>query len=366
MKSRKKSHHNPKAFRSAGRKRVSGKTGMPPGSLVHIGNKLKDSVTVFITEFNESGAEQKAILNTGSFDFLDQGKNRWIEIEGLHDTGLIERLGKLLNINSMVLEDILNTEHRPKAEIQDGVLFLTFKAFSINHQNEIQNEQASFVLGNGYLVSFLESDHTWFDPVKALLKNDPAKYWQKGLDYLLYSLIDVVIDQYYEVVEKIADQLEILEDQIFENPDQELIEKIRLIKKDVITIRKASVPALEAMIKLKREETALIRKEVLPYFNDVHDHIIQILDYLDTYRELSAELKENYISNITLRMNQVMKLLTIITTIFIPLSFIAGIYGMNFMNMPELTWKYGYFIVLGIMLILGSGMLLFFRRKKWW
>lgn len=366
MKSRKKNHSNFKSGKPAGNKRLSGKTGMPPGSLVHIGQVLKDSVSACITGFDESGTEQKTIKEALEFDFKSQYKFRWIEIEGLHDTKLIERLGKSLVINSLVLEDILNTEHRPKLELQDGMLFLTFKAFSLTDNNEIRSEQASFVLGEGFLVSFLESDHTWFDPVKKLLADEAGKFRQRGLDYLLYSLIDVVIDQYYEVVEGVADLLEELEEQIFENPSQELLEKIRLIKKDIIMIRKASIPALEAMNKLKREEPRLIRREVLPYFSDVHDHIIQILDYLDTYRELVAELKENYVSNITLRMNQVMKLLTIITTIFIPLSFIAGVYGMNFNNMPELNWKYGYFIILGVMFLMTTGMLLYFRRKKWW
>jgi len=362
MKSRKNIRHSSK---SGGNKRVSGKTGLPPGSLVHIGKVHKDTVSVCITEFDDSAIRNFEVSDPTRFDFTDQSRLRWIEIEGLQDIALIERIGKGFKINSMVLEDILNTEHRPKSEVHDGVLFLTMKAFFLHGQNEIQSEQASFLLGDRFLVSFLEKDHTWFDPVKNMMLENSGKFRQRGLDYLLYSLIDVLIDQYYEIVEGIADQLEDLEEQIFENPSQELVEKIRLIKKDIITIRKVSIPTHESINKLKREELVLIRKEVMPYFDDIHDHIIQILDYLDTYRELITELKENYLSNITLRMNQVMKLLTIITTIFIPLTFIAGIYGMNFTNMPELNWKYGYFIVLGIMFFLTSGMLIYFRRKKW-
>jgi len=185
------------------------------------------------------------------------------------------------------------------------------------------------------------------------------------LDFILYSLIDVIIDQYYAVAESIGDQLDELEDLIFESPSQELITTNRSISKEIISIRKALVPALEAINKLNRHKPELIDTEVLRFYDDIDDHIVQILDYVDTYRELSAGLKENYMSNISYKTNQIMKLLTIITTIFIPLTFIAGIYGMNFQNMPELTWKYGYFGVLALMFFIIAGMLIYFRKKKW-
>ena len=365
MKTRTKNHRHLKSDPSKIGKRASGKTGLPPGSLIHIGKILTDSVTVNLTEFNSAEITQKKIQSLDGLDVNNSSFNSWIEICGLHETRIIESFGKVLNINPLMLEDILNTEHRPKFDIQDGLLFLTLKAFSLSGLNEIQSEQVSFVLGQGFLVSFQESDHSWFEPVKSRLKGPSGKIRQNGLDFILYSLVDIVIDQYYAVLESIGDQLEDLEDLIFENPNQELFEKNRLIKKEIISIRKALVPALEAINKLNRDKPALINPEVLPYFDDIDDHIIQILDNVDTCRELSAELKENYLSNITLRMNQVMKLLAIITTIFIPLSFIAGIYGMNFQNMPELYWKYGYFLVLAIMFFIMAGMLIYFRKKKW-
>jgi magnesium transporter len=365
MKSRKKNHLHLNLDPAKKGKRASGKTGLPPGSLIHIGKILTDTVTVNLTEYNSTELVQKKIENLDGLNVVDSSLNSWIEICGLHETIIIESLGKILKINPLTLEDVLNTEHRPKFEIQDGLIFLTLKAFSVSENKEIRSEQASFVLGKGFLVSFQESNHSWFEPVKSRLINPSSRIRQRGLDFILYSLIDVIIDKYYAVVEAIADQLEELEDMIFDNPSQELIEKNRLIKKEIIAIRKALIPALEAINKLNRDEPELIEKDVMRYFNDVDDHIIQILDYVDTYRELSAELKENYLSNLTLRMNQVMKLLTIITTIFIPLTFIVGIYGMNFQNMPELYWKYGYFSVLGGMLIITSGMLIYFRRKKW-
>lgn len=365
MKSRKKNNRHTRRDPAIRGKRVSGKTGLPPGSLIHIGKVLTDSVEINLTEFNSAEIYQKKIKNLDGLDVKNDSFNSWIEISGLHDIKIIESVGQTLGINPLILEDILNTEHRPKFDIQDGLIFLTLKAFSITENREIQNEQASFVLGKGFLVSFQESNHSWFDPVKFRLNNSVGKIRHRGLDFILYSLIDVIVDQYYAVAEEIGDQLEDLEEMIFENPSQELIEKNRLIKKKIITIRKALTPLLEAISKLNRDEPELIELEVMRYYDDVHDHIVQIIDYIDTFRELSAELKESYLSNITLRMNQIMKLLTIITTIFIPLTFIAGVYGMNFKNMPELYWKYGYFCVLAVMLTIMAGMVIYFKRKKW-
>jgi magnesium transporter len=365
MKSRKKNNRPTRQDPALRGKRVSGKTGLPPGSLIHIGKVLTESVKISLTEFNSAEITQKKIDSIDGLDVKDDSFSSWIEISGLHDTKIIESVGKTLGINPLILEDILNTEHRPKFDMQDGLLFLTLKAFSVSESKEIQSEQASFVLGKGFLVSFQESDHSWFDPVKFRLNNSVGKIRHRGMDFILYSLIDVIVDQYYAVAEQIGDQLEDLEEMIFENPSRELIEKNRLIKKEIITIRKALTPLLEAISKLYRDEPELIEQDVMRYYDDVYDHIVQIIDYIDTFRELSAELKESYLSNITLRMNQVMKLLTIITTIFIPLTFIAGIYGMNFENMPELYWKYGYFYVLAFMLTIMAGMLIYFRRRKW-
>jgi magnesium transporter len=365
MKSRKKNNHRSRRDPAIRGKRVSGKTGLPPGSLIHIGKVLTDSVEINLTEFNSDEIIHKKISSLDGLDVTNDSFNSWIEISGLHDIKIIESVGKTLGISPLVLEDILNTEHRPKFDIQEGMIFLTLKAFSLSESKEVQTEQASFVLGKGFLASFQESHHSWFDPVKFRLDNSVGKIRHRGLDFILYSLIDVIVDQYYAVVEHIGDELEDLEEMIFENPSQELLEKIGIIKKEIINIRKSLTPLLEAISKLNRDEPDLIEQEAMQYYSDIYDHIIQIIDYIDTYRELSAELKESYLSNITLRTNQVMKLLTIITTIFIPLTFIVGIYGMNFRNMPELYWKYGYFCVLAIMLIIMAGMLIYFRRKKW-
>jgi magnesium transporter len=361
----KKNHHTQKSDLSGKEKRLSGKTGLPPGSLVHIGITYAESVTIDVTNYNLSEYSPPVPCTVDKLDKCDKSSFQWIEIKGLHDTHLIEAIGKKLGISLLMLEDIVNTEHRPKFEIQDGLLFLTLKAFTHDSHNGVKIEQVSFVLGKRFLVTFQESDHPWFDAVRSRFDNPAGKIRQTGPDFLLYSLIDVIVDQYYAIAEAIGDQLEDLEDRIFENPSQELIEQNRLIRKEILSIRKVLIPALEAINKLNRFKPDLIDDEILRYYDDVDDHLVQILDYMDTYRELSAELKENYMSNISFRMNQVMKLLTIITTIFIPLTFIAGIYGMNFDNMPELGWKYGYFGVLGLMFLIIIAMLIYFRKKKW-
>jgi magnesium transporter len=365
MKSPKNNHSYVSHTKPGKGKRKSGKTGLPPGSLVHIGKPLIETVTISTTDYNSAEVHGKKPALPEKLNELVPGMKRWIEVHGLHDTGVIETVGKVLGINMMVLEDIVNTEHRPKFEIEDGLLFFTLKAFYLNENKEIRIEQISFVLGNNFLVTFQESEHQWFSAMKSQMDNPSGKIRQTGLDYLLYTLIDLIVDQYYEIAEAIGDQLEELEDMIFQNPSQELIEKNRIIKKEIIAIRKLLLPALEAINKLNRFKPEMIGADIQRYYDDVDDHLIQILDYIDTYRELSAELKENYLSNISFRMNQIMKLLTIITTIFIPLTFIAGIYGMNFQNMPELTWKYGYFGVLALMSLIIAGMLIYFRKKKW-
>jgi magnesium transporter len=365
MKARTKNHRNLKNEKARKVRRKSAKVGLPPGSLVHIGKTLTENITISVTEYNALEIQRKSMGHIENLGAVDPAMHRWIEIRGLHDTKLIESVGKTLGINMLMLEDIVNTEHRPKFDFQDGLLFLTLKAFSLNEEQTVRIEQISFILGNNFLVTFQESDNPWFEPVRALLENPSGKIRQTGLDYLLYSLVDLIVDQYYEISEAIGDQLEELEDMILENPTRELWENNRLIKKQINSIRKLLLPALEAINKLNRFKPEIIGKDVLRYFNDVDDHLIQVLDYMDTHRELSAELKENYLSNINFRMNQVMKLLTIITTIFIPLSFIAGIYGMNFHYMPELEWRYGYFGVLTLMLCIIIGMLVYFRKKKW-
>lgn len=351
--------------KASGRHRdISTKAGLPPESLVHVGKIYLEKTMVDIFFYGVEGCTWEENVRVSSLEKNAKPGISWLKVSGLHEADVIGSIGKKLNISQLFLEDILNTGHRPKLEEDQDYLFLTMRWFYLK-DDEINAEQLSFLLGRDYLVSFQESDNQMFSPVQKRLENGTGKLWQKGADYLLYNLVDLVVDNYYAILEHLGDQLEDLEQQIFEKPEKDLVEKNQVIRKNILALRKALIPTQEALNALIKTKPDLIEKNTFRYFADILDHIIQSIDYLDTYREISAEVKETYLSNITFRMNQVIKLLTIITTIFIPLTFIAGIYGMNFRYMPELEWKYGYFIVLGIMLLILLGMLIYFRRRKW-
>jgi magnesium transporter len=364
MKARKKKQSGGRTRSRRQHQEISLKSGLPPESLVHVGRVFMEKSMMNLISFTPENFTQSLLTSPEDLDSREPGSFHWLKVNGLHDVVSIGDLGKKLNISQLLLEDILNTNHRPKLEEDSSFLFFTLRFFSLEDL-ELQSEQVSFILGPDLLISFQESEKGYFDPILSRLANSTGKIRSKGLDYLLYNLIDVVVDHYYSILEKVGDQMEELEDQMLENPDRELIERNQLLRKNILALRKALIPTQEALYKLIKEEPDLIDETDLPYFSDVVDHVNLCLDFIETYRELSTEIKEYYLSTLSYRMNQVMKLLTIITSIFIPLSFIAGIYGMNFKFMPELEWRYGYFAVLGLMLSVFIGMLIYFRKKTW-
>jgi magnesium transporter len=364
MKSNRKKQPRIISKASGRHKQIARKSGLPPETLVHVGKVYLEKTTVDSIFFNENDFSIDRNIRVSATDKGERIGITWLKASGLHEVDIIRTIGKRLNISQLLLEDILNTGHRPKLEEDQDYLFLTMRWFYLK-QDEINAEQISFLLGSNYLVSFQETDTPIFEPILSRLENGTGKIRQKGADYLLYNLVDAVVDNYFAILENLGDQLEDLEQQIFEKPARDLVEKNQLIRKNILALRKALIPTQEAINALIKTKPDLIDKNTFRYFADILDHVVQSIDYLDTYRDISTEIKESYLSNITYRMNQVIKLLTIITTIFIPLTFIAGIYGMNFRYMPELEWKYGYFIILGIMLLILIGMLIYFRRRKW-
>jgi len=345
-------------------KQISLKSGLPPESLVHIGQVFLDKTTMDLVTFSAAEFSHHRQISLEEYDKLATSEFNWLKVHGLHEVEIIGNLGKKFKISQLLLEDILNASHRPKMEEDEEFIFLTLRSFFLA-ENEVVQEQVSFLLGKTILVSFQESDRPIFDPVINRLTGAIGKIRQRGIDYLLYNLIDVIVDQYFNILENMGDQLEELEDKVYENPDTSLIEKIQQIRRNIITMRKSMLPTQETLSMLIKSEPDIIDESDLPYFSDIVDHVNQCIDFINMYRDLSTEIKESYLSNLSYRMNQVMKLLTIITSIFIPLTFIAGIYGMNFANMPELEWKYGYFGVLGLMFAILVGMLIYFRRKRW-
>jgi len=289
----------------------------------------------------------------------------WINIDGALNSPVIDEISQHFKIHHLMLEDIRNVEHRPKADEYDDNLFFTLKMLYGINDKTIDYEHISFVLGKNYLISFQEKEGDIFGALRDRIKLDTGIIRKRSADYLLYRLIDNIVDSYYSVLEEIGLHVEQIEENISKNPQMEDFRQIQELKKDFIYLRKVVYPLREALNKIIKNENGCIEENNIKYFSDVYDHVIHLLDSLDTYKDLTSTLMDLYMNTINYKMNEVMKLLTIITSIFIPLSFIAGIYGMNFEFMPELHSKWGYPAVLMFMAVIGVGMIIYFKRKKW-
>jgi magnesium transporter len=295
---------------------------------------------------------------------LSADRVNWINLDGLTDLAIIEKLQAHFCFHSLLIEDVLN-DQRPKAEEYDDYLYFTLKMLYRIEGSVIDYEQVSFVLGSNYLISFQEKEGDLFDQFRERIRLDQGRVRKKKPDYLLYRLVDIIVDNYYVVLDNIGEQIEEIEEGIHSNSTEHAFQKIQSIKKELIFLRKAVYPLREALSKLVKGETSFVEEENVRYFSDVYDHTVHLIDSLDTYKDLTSSLMDIHINTMNTKMNEVMKLLTIITTIFIPLSFIAGIYGMNFEYMPELTHQYGYPAVLIAMGVVMLGMIYFFKKRKW-
>ncbi len=307
--------------------------------------------------------------NLGIDELLEQcnlTRINWINVDGLSDGDLIKKISKKFDLHYLLLEDIHNTDHQPKADEYENHLFFTLKMlYRIDGQNNIDYEHISFVLGKNYVLSFQEKEGDIFDSLRNRIKQETNIIRKRGADYLLYRLIDSIVDSYYSVLENIGRQVEEIEDSISNNPTVEDFQRIQKLRKEFIYLRKVVYPLREALNKVVKNEDEFIEERSIKYYSDVYDHVIHLIDSLDTYKDLTSTLMDLYMNTINYKMNEVMKLLTIITVIFIPLTFIAGVYGMNFRNMPELEWTNGYFGVLAIMGVIFFVMIIYFKHKKW-
>lgn len=348
-------------------KKTSSKVGLPPGSIIHVGEQKIEKVKITLTEYDENKVETCEINSVKEIDpYTDTPQVTWVNVYGLHDTELIKQIGEKFNIHPLVLEDILNTETRPKIEMTDSYIFIAMKMLTYNKdENRIDTEQVSFILGNSFVFSFLEKSDNIFNPIKDRITNNYGRVRKQTSDYLFYALMDVVVDQYYLVLEQIADKIELLDDEVITNADRSQIEKIYNLKNKLLLARRSLWPLREIFTRLMREESGLINKKIVPYLRDLLDHTIQITETIELQREITNGLMETHISLMSYKMNEVMKVLTIIATIFIPLTFIVGIYGMNFPNMPEMKWPWAYFALWGVMITVVLFMVYYFRRKKW-
>jgi magnesium transporter len=348
-------------------KERSGKAGMPPGTLVHIGEKSNREIRIKVIDFGPDRCDEKDITGIEEcFYFADPSIISWIDVEGLHEVELIQQMGECQGFSPLMLEDIVNTDQRPKLEDFDDYLYIVLKMLHERQSGEIGVEQISLVVGANFIISFqegLEGDS--FAPVRERVRSGKSKIRTMGPDYLAYALIDAVVDGYFVVLENVGERIEDLEEEVVSTPSSDTVRKIHRMKREMITLRKALWPLREVIGALERRESPLISEPVTVYLRDVYDHTIQAIDAVEAYRDILAGLLDVYLSSLSNRMNEIMKFLTIIGTIFIPLTFIAGLYGMNFQYMPELHWRWGYFSCLGVMLVISIGMLFYFKRKKW-
>jgi magnesium transporter len=328
-------------------------------------NSASDQVILELIRYNKE--EYKKFDQHNVDDVLKNLQSEqvnWINLDGLHDNTIIEKLQNRFGLHTLLVEDILN-EQRPKSEEYDDYLYFTMKMLHRIEDNKIEYEQISFVLGTNYLLTFQEIAGDLFDQFRERIRLDLGKVRKKKADYLLYRLIDIIVDNYYIIIDNIGGQIEDLEDKLEENSTDDTFRQIQSLRKELIYLRKAVNPLREALGSIVKGETSFVEEENLRYFRDVYDHTIHVIDSLDSYKDLLSSIMDMHINSINAKTNKVMKLLTVITTIFIPLTFIAGIYGMNFEYMPELKWIYGYPFVLGTMGVMLIGMIFYFKRKNW-
>jgi magnesium transporter len=344
------------------------KIGLPPGTLVYIGEERTSPIRIREINFSPTHFEETELTDlTKSQVFKkDPSQTTWMNVDGVHNIERIETGGKFFNLDQLVLEDIVNTKSRPKFEDFESYLFLTMRILSVDKEkDEILNEQLSLLLGKSWVISLHENENKMFNIYKDRIKQAKGISRSRKEDFVFYRLIDITVDNYYHVSEFLAESIDSLEEKIIENRDENLNEKIYELKKKISFVRKSLIPLREAVSAIIRSDTVLIPENSLKYYHDVLDHVNQEIETIDTQREIVNEFLNLYMTSISNKMNDVMKVLTIFASIFIPLTFIAGIYGMNFEYMPELNSRYGYFIALGVMVAVAVALLIYFRRKKW-
>ncbi len=348
-------------------KKTSKKAGLPPGTLVHIGERKTEKVRISVIDYDETQFEQGAVKTVEEcFPFKDKPTVTWINIDGLHDVKVIEKLGRYFDLHPLLLEDILNTEQRPKMEDFGSYIFLVFKMLYYDDKTEqIEAEQVSLILGPNWVITFQEREGDVFNAVRERIKKGKGRIRKMGADYLAYSLVDAVVDHYFIILEEFGGKIEDTETELATNPMRETLQTIRTMKREMIFLRKSVWPLRELVSGLERGESPLIHESTGIYLRDVYDHTVQVIDTVESFRDMISGMLDIYLSSISNRMNEVMKVLTIFAAIFIPLTFVAGIYGMNFEYMPELRWHWGYFGVLIVLASIASAMLVYFRRKRW-
>ena len=346
------------------------KTGLPPGSLVHVGEKHTGEPLLSLMIYNDQGVKEKTLTGIEELrsNLQEQAAGvTWLHIEGLHDIRLMEQMGDLYRLHPLTLEDILYTDQRPKMEDFGNYIYIVLKDFSLppDMGGQLLPEQISVIFGPHFLISFQEKQNPLMEPIRERIRSARGRIRKAGADYLAYTIIDAIVDQYFILLEKLGESIESLEDQLVTQPGRDTLHAIQSIKREMLYLRKSVWPLREAVSALQRTDSPLMDTATDLYLKDVYDHTIQIIDTVETYRDMLSGMLDIYLSSVSNRLNEVMKVLTIIATIFMPLTFLAGVYGMNFKYMPELEWHWGYFMVWGIMISVALSMIRYFKRKKW-
>ena len=345
----------------------SKKAGLSPGTLLHVGERKVDDVKISIMDYDETQLREMTVDSIEECgQFMETDSITWINISGIHDVDIIQKLGNCFGLHALVLEDILNTEQRPKMDDFDTYLFLSLKmVYPDADYQTINYEQISLIIGPSYVISLQEVQKDVFDTVRERIRHAKGRIRKKGSDYLAHALIDLVVDQYFKILEELGEKIELLQDSVIENPEPSSLVVIQGLKKEILFLRRSIWPLREIINTLTRGESDLIHEDTVIFLRDVYDHTIHIIETIETFRDMLSGILDIYMSNMSNRMNEVMKVLTIIATIFIPMTFIAGIYGMNFKYMPELEWAWSYPILLLALLGMFLIMIFWFKRKKW-
>ncbi len=343
----------------------SKKSGLSPGTLVHIGEQRGEPIKITLFNYAGTRCEERVVTNLDELRLPADETVMWVDVGGVHKVDVLEAFGKQFSLHPLLLEDITNTDQRPKLDDYETYIFLVMKMLTTTDRGDILVEQISFVLGRNYVLSFQENGTDVFHPVRDRLRGGKGRLRQNGSDYLLYALVDAIVDQYFAVLEALGEKIELLQEEVVANPKPDTLKDIHALKRNLLFVRRAVWPLREATNGLSRSECPFLHEPTKVFFRDVYDHVVQIVDTIETLREMVSTSLDIYLSSVSNRLNTVMRVLTVITTIFMPLTFIAGIYGMNFEYMPELKWEWGYPIVLGLMGVVAAGMLIRFRQRKW-
>lgn len=348
-------------------KRVSEVAGLPPGTPVHIGERRSEHVRITVMDYDESHFEEREVENTDEcLQFRDKPTVTWVNVDGLHDLAVIERIAECFGLHPLILEDILDTDQRPKMEDLGDYIFVVLKMlYEGKEDGKVTGEQVSVVIGRHFVLSFQERKGDVFEPIRDRVRSGKGRVRKMGSDYLAYTLIDAIVDNYFIILENLGDEVEVLEETLVGNPERRTLAAVHQLKRQLLFLRRAVWPLREVISTMERSEAGLIKKPTRLYLRDVYDHTIQVMDTVETFREMVGGMLDIYLTSLSNRMNEIMKVLTIVATIFIPLTFLSGIYGMNFKYMPELEWRYGYLFAWGLMVAVAGSMLLYFKKKKW-